>query len=615
MSLDTWEGTSLNLNEFLQQLRAQIQAEISQRLAETGGAYPYPESVFAEVVMDHMADIAMTFEPRPCHYARKNANSNLRISGFAMSEGGDELDLFVSLFADVDRIETVSDAETLAAVRQCESFLTRCVNGSLLRTMDASDDAYELTLAIHECYPQLEQIRIYVLTDRQAKSKNFKAREINGKTVKLEVMDIERLYRHLSEGKPRDELIVNFLDTSGTAIPCVYVPGESDYDYALAAIPAEALRTIYEKYGARLLEANVRSFLSAAGKVNKGITGTLRDDPERFMAYNNGIVVVADEVALQNTQSGAPGIASIKGMRIVNGGQTTASVYFSKKKFPEIDLRRVRVPAKIIILRPKDGTDGPALEEALIADISRYANSQNAVRQSDLSANRPFHVEIEKHAQTTYCPDGVGRWFYERAAGSYNTMLAREGSTPAKLKQLKEKIVPPARKITKTDLAKYINAWGGRPDIVSRGLQKNFEDFMDQLNVAEGAPARPLPTVSDFKSIIAKAIIFKRTSALVRPMFPAFQANVCAYVVALLSVKLGERFELEKVWAAQDISQGLKGQIQVWAREVNDVLYRTAAGRMVSEWAKKPECWTAVKMAAYSPHATNITELVTRSGR
>ena len=41
--------------------------------------------------------------------------------------------------------------------------------------------------------------------------------------------------------------------------------------------------------------------------------------------------------------------------------------------------------------------------------------------------------------------DGIGRWFYERAAGSYNTMLAREGSTPAKLRSLKEAI-PPARK-------------------------------------------------------------------------------------------------------------------------------------------------------------------------
>src|SRR5690606_27308590 len=136
------------------------------------------------------------------------------------------------------------------------------------------------------------------------------SREVNGKTIKLEVMDIERLHRHLSEGKPRDELVVNFEEVSGGALPCVYIPCQKkdEYDYALTVIPGEALRFIYEKYGARLLEANVRSFLNATGKVNKGIRDTLRDAPERFMAYNNGIVVVADEAHLGKTADGGAGI-------------------------------------------------------------------------------------------------------------------------------------------------------------------------------------------------------------------------------------------------------------------------------------------------------------------
>jgi len=141
---------------------------------------------------------------------------------------------------------------------------------------------------------------------------------------------------------------------------------------------------VYEKYGGRLLEANVRSFLSATVKVNKGIRDTLQDSPERFMAYNNGIVVVADEVHLGKTGDGGPGILWMKGMQIVNGGQTTASIYFSKKKNPQIDLSRVRVPAKIIALRSQDSI----AEEALISDISRFANSQTSVKLSDLSANK-----------------------------------------------------------------------------------------------------------------------------------------------------------------------------------------------------------------------------------
>jgi hypothetical protein len=419
-------------------------------------------------------------------------------------------------------------------------------------------------------------------------------------------MDIQRLHRHWSEGKPRDELVVNFEEVAGGALPCVYIPGEmAEYDYALTVMSGEALRFVYEKYGARLLEANVRSFLSMTGKVNRGIRDTLKDDPQRFMAYNNGIVVVADELNLGRMPDGGSGILWLKGMQIVNGGQTTASIYFSKKRNPEIDLKRVRIPAKVIVLKSND----PVEEEALISDISKYANSQNSVRQSDLSANKPFHVEVEKLAMSTYCPDGVGRWFYERAAGSYKTMLAREGTTPARLRNLKQAI-PPARRINKTDLAKFLNAWNQLPDSVSFGAQKNFISFMDRIdNDEENGSLTTLPDVPEFKRMMAKAILFKATQKLVRPMFPAFQANVATYVVSLLANRLGDRLDLEKIWLKQDISPQLKEQIQTWAVEVSKVLHETSQGRMISEWAKKPECWVAVRTATYSDPGTDVPEL------
>ena len=596
----------MELDEFLRQTQAEVQTEIAERHGNSGETYPYPESVFAEIVMQHMAEIGMTFEPQVCHYSAKVGSANLRLSGFAVSEDTDQLDLFVSLYDAVDKIEPIPDSETKTAAEQCLRFLAKCAQGKLAATMDESNDAYSLAVTIQGCYGNLDQIRIYVLTDRQAKAKNFKPREVNGKTVKLEVMDIARLHRHWSEGKPRDELVVNFDEVCGGALPCVYVPGEmTDYDYALTVIPGEALRFIYEKYGARLLEANVRSFLSVTGKVNQGVRNTLRDDPERFMAYNNGIVVVADEAHLGRTADGGPGIVWLKGMQIVNGGQTTASIYFGKKKTPEIDLRRVRVPAKVIVLRSSDA----AAEEALISDISRYANSQNSIKQSDLSANKPFHVELEKLALSTYCPDGDGRWFYERAAGSYKTMLAREGTTPARLKHLKEVVTPPSRKITKTDLGKYLNAWDRKPDIVSLGSQKNFERFMDSLKEPEGQPPAPLPDVPAYKAMIARAIVFKKTHALVRPMFPAFQGNVAAYLVSLLADRLGDRVDLDKIWTRQDISPALRLQLEAWAVEVNDVMYNTSGGKMISEWAKKSECWDAVRLATYSPVRDGIPEL------
>lgn len=588
----------MDLSEFLRETQSAVKAQIRD------GAL-YEELVFCSIVMEHMSNIGMTFEPVECHFEGKVGNANLRLSGYSISEESDQLDLFVSLYANAEEPTAVPDVETKTAVEQCLRFLTLCAEGKMAPKLDPSSDVRSLAETLQAIYDDLEQIRIYVITDRVAKAKSFKTRDIGGKAVRLEVMDIQRLHRHWSEGKPRDELIVDFKLVCGAPLPCVYVPGESDYDYALTAIPAEALRLLYEQFGARLLEANVRSFLSVKGKgVNAGLQNTLRNAPERFMAYNNGIVIVADKMEMDRADGeSATGILWLKGLQIVNGGQTTASIYFTKKKFPDTDLSRVRVPAKIIVMRDDDS----AKEEALVSDISRYANSQNAVRQSDLSANKPFHVEIEKLSRSVFCPDGVGQWFYERAAGSYNTLLAREGTTPAKLKALKEAI-PAARRITKTDLAKYITAWDKKPDIVSLGSQKNFDRFMAGLTPVDGKEAS-LPTAAEYKSMIAKAKIYRDTQKVLRPIFQAFQANVVAYTVSLLSEKLGHRVDLQRVWAKQAASPELLAQIVVWAKEVNEVLHASAGGRMISEWAKRPECKDAVMSASYSAVAPNIPEV------
>jgi hypothetical protein len=590
----------MELIDFLRQ----TQAEVRERINNPDSASPYEELVFTEIVMQHMADIGMTFEPATCHHAARFGNAILRLSGYALSDDTDQLDLFVSLYSGTDELKSISDSETKKAAEQCLRFLKRCAEGRLVKNMDESNDAYALAINIQECYRNLNQIRVYVLTDQQAATKNFQSREIGSKTIKLEVMDIERLHRHWSEGKPRDEITVNFKDVAGSSLPCIYVPGEmSDYDYALTVIPGEVLRFVYEKYGARLLEANVRSFLNATGRVNRGIRDTLINTPEHFMAYNNGIVILADEITMENTAGGIPGILWMRGMQIVNGGQTTATIYFAKKKEPRIDLSRVRIPAKIIVLR----SDDIETEETMISAVSRYANSQNAVKQADLSANRPFHVQIEKLANTIYCPDGAGRWFYERATGSYNVMLAREGATPAKLSRIKETI-PASRKITKTDLAKFLSTWDQKPDRVSLGSQKNFAAFMDELDI-ENSPWPALPDVTFYKQMVAKAILFKTAQKLVRPVFQAFQANITTYLVALISHRLGSWIDLDKIWQQQDLSSRLKQQMQAWAPEVNRVLHQSASGRMVSEWAKKAECWEAVRKGSYSQVLDSIPEV------
>ncbi|WP_270933289.1 AIPR family protein [Falsiroseomonas oryzae] len=579
----------MTVEDFLKQL----QTDIRERMAE-GDAPPYSEMVFAELVMDHMAEIGMTSDPVVCHYAARVDRAELRLSGYAVSRDDEQLDLFVSLYDGMETVAPVPDSETTQAAGRCLAFLAKCAEGRLASRIDEANEAHELAQIIEMIFPKLDHITIHVLTDRVAKSKSFKSREVNGKTVRLEVMDIERLYRHLSEGKPRDEMVFDFKSLSGAPLPCVLIPGqETVYSVALAALPGEALRVTYEKFGARLLEANVRSFLSSTNKVNRGIRDTLRTSPEHFMAFNNGVVMIADEAGYEATADGGPGIAWLRGVQIVNGGQTTASIYFTKKKAADTDLRSVRVPAKIIILGA-GGEDGEAAREALVSNVSRFANSQSAVKVSDLSANRPFHRQLEQLSQSTFCPDGTTRWFYERAAGSYNVMLARKGDTASRLKKLKAEF-PPAKKFNKTELAKCLMTWAGFPQVASFGLQKNFERFSQLLDEEEGAARWPISNASDYKRIVAQVIVFRTVQKLVRPLVTAFQANVTVYTVALMSERLRAHIDLDRVWTEQAMTPQAVAVATTWAKQVDEALQASSAGRMVSEWAKKQDCWEYVR--------------------
>jgi hypothetical protein len=598
----------MELIDFLRNTQSEVREDMASRALEPGETLPFAELVFTEIVTRHMEEIGMTFDPQICHYSARVGNGILRLSGYALSEDADQLDLYVSLYDGCDAITAIPDTETIRAAEQCARFLTQCVSGSLGAAMDESHDAYALVQTVEKAYPGIDQIRIYVLTDRKAKTRNFQSRVIQGKTIRLEVMDIERLFNHWQSGKPRDELVVNFDEVSGAPLPCVWVASENgEYDYAMTVLPGEVLRFLYEKYGPRILEANVRSFLSQNNPVNKGIRATLRDQPERFMAYNNGVVIVADEAHLGRAADGSPGISWLKGMQVVNGGQTMASLFFAKKKNPGIDLRPVRVPAKVIVLRRSDDVT----EDALIADISRYANSQSAVKGSDHFANKPYHIALEKLAMTTVCPDGTSRWYYERAAGSYKVMLERDAKSAADLRRLQESM-PVSRKLTKPDFAKYMCAWMQLPDVVSLGGQKAFPEFM-KIVMPPDKEVAVMPDARGYKDMIAKVIIFKAVTRLLKTRFPAFKANVTAYTVSVVSLLIGERISLDAIWQQQGISAELARQIVTWSDEVNGLLQSSSGGRMVSEWAKKRECWDIVRVHSYSAVSGTIPEL--REGR
>jgi AIPR protein len=179
-----------------------------------------------------------------------------------------------------------------------------------------------------------------------------------------------------------------------------------------------------------LLELNVRSFLSARGKINSGIRRTLREEPDRFLAYNNGIVVTVDELETITLEDRRPAIRSLRGLQIVNGGQTTASIHRARK-VDRADISSVMVPAKITRI-------DPAHQEEVVRNISRYANTQNVIQMADFSANEPFHIEIERLSERIWCPGEQGRWFYERARGQYQVAKSNAAATRGRRRRFNE---------------------------------------------------------------------------------------------------------------------------------------------------------------------------------
>ena len=172
----------------------------------------------------------------------------------------------------------------------------------------------------------------------------------------------------------------------------------------------------------------IHSYLQAKSNVNKGMHETLDKTPERFMAYNNGITATVDDIEV-GLSHGETVIKSMRGLQIVNGGQTTASIHRAKKR-DELDLSKVSVAVKIT----KVAADKL---EIIVPLISKYANTQNVIQVADLSANHAFHIAMERLSGATWCPPRQEtKWFYERARGAYQVALTREGTTPARRRQL-----------------------------------------------------------------------------------------------------------------------------------------------------------------------------------
>lgn len=544
---------------------------------KNGGEFRINE--FTRIMSGYLVDSGEIDDLTVCYHKSRGMQTN----GYDISQNEDSLDLFISIFNQQIPPISITKTQVEIAFRQAEGLLKRALSGHHT-LLEESSEVYDMFQRIYELRNELTSTRIYLLTDGIVNANHFTPAHVENISINFHIWDIQRIYRFATSGKKFEPIEIDFEKEFQTTISCLpIVDSGSDYQGYLAVIPGDVLVGAYNKYGPRLLERNVRSFLQARGNVNKGIRKTIMNEPHRFFAYNNGISATADEIELISGSGNHTAIRKIRNLQIVNGGQTTASLYHTAKK-DKASLKDIYVQLKLSVISPEQ------IDE-IVPLISRYANSQNKVSDADFYANDPFHIRIEELSRTVWTPAVNGtnkqtKWFYERARGQYLDAKNKE-HTPARKKQF-ETLHPNVQKFTKTDLAKYENTWLQLPHLVSLGAQKNFNHFSIRLKEY----GRMEIDHVYFEHLIAKAILFKQTEKLVGDLnYGGYRANIVTYTLSWLSYHAPQYIDLNTIWKKQNISPILQEAIRTVSGVAYRVIINPPNGRNITEWCKRKECW------------------------
>lgn len=591
---------NIELSKFYKALQQDIRSE--QITEEEGGTL---EQLFTQYASSLLAESGESENIRVA-YDEKVLKSGVqhKINAYSISDNYETLDLIITVFNGTDEINITNKTEIDRATKRITNFFRNAIYKDYVNEVEESSEIFQLAYTLtelKELKDTLVRVNAIIITDGIYSGDTPTSQTIYDYPVFYRVVDLNYLY-NISE-KSHIPIEIDF-KADGYKIPCIPSPTiNEEYQSYLAIIPGEALVNIYERFGSRLLEQNVRSFLQFTGKVNAGIRKTILSEPHMFLAFNNGIAATAESVGIEKSTDGnGLYITRVNDLQIVNGGQTTASIYHTWKKDKK-EVSGVQVQVKLSVIKNKEKFS------SIVSQISEYANTQNKVSVSDLSSNRPYHIELEKISRNLWAPPSERqavqtRWFYERARGQYKNARIKEGFTKAKQKAFDLKN-PKNQMFTKEDLAKYINSYeevvDGKktligPHFVVRGNQKNYVQFMNHN----------LPKRIDsiyFEDTVAKAILFRTAEKKygVKPNSIGDMRYITVpYSIAYLTYTLKPRLDLYKIWRNQSVSATVCDLLYSLMVQVEDYIKKNAPGSLYGEWAKKEECWQEVKKQKFS---------------
>lgn len=586
-----------------------------------------------------------------CHYeGMTRRNGKMAIDGYAKDETDGSVCLFISDYRGANKEDAILSEDINAAFRRLRLFVEEAVKNELYCEMQGSDIAIDFARDLYYDSASITKYRFYLLTDayNKQRAKTIKDEKIGDKIVEMNVWDVTRLYDLVCSKAQKESVEINLSEFGYKGIPCVkavdYENVEADieipvkyddfeevedsgkpeniltYSSYLAVVPGQILNDLYLEYGSKLLEGNVRSFLSVRGKVNKSIQATIKNYPEMFFAYNNGIAATATDIDTEMTPNGLV-ITRIKDLQIVNGGQTTASIantLLTAKKNENVDLSRLFVPMKISVLEH-------SMAEKIIPKISEYSNSQNKVDASDFFSNHPFHIRMEDYSRKTAIPSVGGNqfqqyWFYERTRGQYNQGKMKFTAKSSQLKKYTDRY-PENMVITMLDLARYMEIYEGEPDVVSKGKQKTLQIFAEKIK-NEWQKSNDNYNALYFKRVVAIAIMYKCTDEIIKQTEwykekRSYKANIIAYTLSLIFYyvhhnKKGYEIDFDRIWNMQDIYEELEDQIKVLTKEVYEFITGPRDTENVTEWCKKEICWSKAKSQIWTINNPFLYTLVSK---
>lgn len=589
----------------LLEYRKELISEISIEAIETS---QHATDVFIDEITDILVnDYSYINDLEKCYFSFNKGNKvfkNMHIDAGYLDLTANKVDLLIADY-NQEEIININNEFIQDKCRLMLHYFENTLKG-FFRDGEISDPAVQLAFKIRENLSSIYKIHLLIASTNKL-SQRIKTLELEDYCfadqifkVELDVIDIQNIYNAKLPSFSKETITIRTEDYNCHGIQCIKADiGSSDYEAYLAIVPGKFLCDIYKKYGPRLLESNVRSFLNARGAVNKGIRNTILNERDKFFTYNNGIATIAKKIKVETKNNGCY-ITELENFQIINGGQTTASLASADIK-DKAKLDQIFVPMKMTILKEEDSE--------IIHYISQYANSQNKVTNADLNSNHPFYIRMEDFSRKIFAPPVNNQtyqtlWFFERARGQYEQPKMNMTKSERDKYSL---INPKNQKFTKTDLGKYLNSADIEPFYVAKGAEQNLIKFQEKIEKMWQKNKNDFNELF-YKELISKAILFKGIEKTISNQEwymenKAYRAQLVTYTFSKLIYeikKIGKELNYKIIWDKQTLPDDLYYDIKQIAKLAFNVFNDpNRSFSNIGEYTKRKECWDALANKEY----------------